>query len=97
MIFGVKLNATPIPDYQECVSAMPETRMSTRTQIIARHVAGLAFRDLPASAVDATLRNLLDTVGVAIAAAAARANALAEAFRGVESLPDGRALTAALG
>lgn len=41
------------------------------SQIIARHVAGLAFRDLPTSAVEATRRNLLDTVGVAIAGAAA--------------------------
>ncbi|MBD9418558.1 MULTISPECIES: MmgE/PrpD family protein [Achromobacter] len=41
------------------------------SQIIARHVAGLAFQDLPASAVEATRRNLLDTVGVAIAGATA--------------------------
>lgn len=41
------------------------------SQFIARYVAGLKFEDLPATAIEATRRNLLDTVGVAIAGASA--------------------------
>ena len=41
------------------------------SQVLARYVAELKFDDLPASAVEATRRNLLDTVGVAIAGAMA--------------------------
>jgi 2-methylcitrate dehydratase PrpD len=41
------------------------------SQIVAQHVAGLRFEDLPASAVEAARNNLLDTLGVAIAGASA--------------------------
>lgn len=41
------------------------------SQIVARHVADLTYENLPASAVEAAKRNLLDTVGVAIAGALA--------------------------
>ncbi len=41
------------------------------SQTIAHYVAALNFKDLPASAVEATRRNLLDTIGCAIAGASA--------------------------